>query len=169
MQSEQYSDEFWMVKALALAEQAAAQGEVPVGALIVKGDELISATYNLPISNHDATAHAEILAMREAGQKLGNYRLSDCTLYVTLEPCTMCFGAMVHARIGRLVYGAKEAKAGVIESQLQLPQKTCYNHVFEISGGVLADECGAVLSRFFAKRRDEKKALKRASKTDSAN
>jgi tRNA(adenine34) deaminase len=138
-------DQDWMQQALMLARQAADQGEVPV--------QLLGQGYNQPITANDPSAHAEIIAMRSASLAEKNYRLSGCTLYVTLEPCTMCFGAMVHARIGRLVYGASEPRAGVCESQLQLPSVDFYNHRVEVEKGVLAEESAMLLKRFFADRR----------------
>ena len=146
-------DQDWMQQALMLARQAAGQGEVPVGALVVRGGQLLGQGYNQPITANDPSAHAEIIAMRSASLAEKNYRLSGCTLYVTLEPCTMCFGAMVHARIGRLVYGATEPRAGVCESQLQLPSVDFYNHRVEVEKGVLAEESAMLLKRFFADRR----------------
>ncbi len=146
-------DQDWMQQALMLARQAADQGEVPVGALVVRGGQLLGQGYNQPITANDPSAHAEIIAMRSASLAEKNYRLSGCTLYVTLEPCTMCFGAMVHARIGRLVYGASEPRAGVCESQLQLPSVDFYNHRVEVGKGVLAEESAMLLKRFFADRR----------------
>ncbi|BAP13721.1 MAG: zinc-binding protein [Alcanivorax borkumensis] len=146
-------DQDWMQQALMLARQAADQGEVPVGALVVRGGQLLGQGYNQPITANDPSAHAEIIAMRSASLAEKNYRLSGCTLYVTLEPCTMCFGAMVHARIGRLVYGASEPRAGVCESQLQLPSVDFYNHRVEVEKGVLAEESAMLLKRFFADRR----------------
>jgi tRNA(adenine34) deaminase len=146
-------DQYWMQRALALARQAADQGEVPVGALVVRDSQLLGQGYNQPIIASDPSAHAEIVAIRNASQAENNYRLSGSTLYVTLEPCTMCFGAMVHARIARLVYGASEPRAGVCESQLQLPTVDFYNHRVEVEGGVLAEESAALLKRFFADRR----------------
>ena len=150
-------DEEFMRRAFALAEQAAAVGEEPVGALVVKDGEVIGEGYNQPISSCDPTGHAEIIAMRRAAQGLGNYRLSGCDLYVTIEPCTMCVGAMVHARIDKIVFGAKEPRAGALESQLRLMDESHYNHSIDWQGGVLAEECGAIISRFFrAKRAKEK-------------
>ena len=151
-------DEEFMRRAFALAEQAAAVGEVPVGALVVKDGAVIGEGYNQPISSCDPTGHAEIIAMRSAAQRLGNYRLSGCDLYVTIEPCTMCVGAMVHARIDKIVFGAKEPRAGALESQLRLMNESHYNHSIDWQGGVLAEECGAIISRFFrAKRAKEKR------------
>jgi tRNA(adenine34) deaminase len=146
-------DEYWMQRALALAEQGAAVGEVPVGAVLVLNDEIIGAGYNAPISRHDPTAHAEIIALRSAAEKIANYRLVDTTLYVTLEPCSMCAGALVHARVKRLVYGALEPRAGAITSQLCALDHSFLNHHVEHVGNILAQECGEMLSRFFKARR----------------
>lgn len=146
-------DEAFMRVAIALAHEAASQGEVPVGAIVVKDGEIIGKGRNAPISLNDPTAHAEIQAMREAGKLLGNYRLVDCTLYVTLEPCAMCSGAIQHARIARLVYGASDPKTGCCGSVLNLMAEQKLNHHCEVSHGVLADECGALLSDFFRQRR----------------
>ncbi|HEY0906816.1 MAG TPA: tRNA adenosine(34) deaminase TadA [Methylophilus sp.] len=150
----------FMQQAIALAQQAASQGEVPVGAIVVKDGVVIGRGSNAPISRSDPTAHAEIQAMREAAQHLGNYRLVDCTLYVTLEPCAMCSGAIQHARIARLVYGASDAKTGCCGSVLDLMAETRLNHHCQVTGGVLADQCGAQLSAFFRQRRLEKAASK---------
>ena len=139
--------------ALDLAKQAAAKNEVPVGAIVVKDGVVIGRGANAPIGLHDPTAHAEIVAMREAAQHLGNYRLVDCTLYVTLEPCAMCSGAMQHARIAKLVYGASDAKTGACGSVVNLMAEPKLNHHTEVLGGVMADECGAILSGFFKQRR----------------
>lgn len=148
-------DERWMARALALAEQAAARGEVPVGAVVVLDGREIGAGFNAPISGCDPTAHAEIRALRDAARRVGNYRLSGATLYVTLEPCTMCVGAIVHSRISRLVYGAAEPKAGAIESARHTLEEEHFNWRVEASGGVLADRCGEVISQFFSLRRAE--------------
>ena len=147
------ADDDFMREALALAGQAAAAGEVPVGAVLVKDGRIIGRGYNRPISSHDPTAHAEIVALRDAAQAEGNYRLPGCELYVTLEPCAMCVGAMVHARLGRVVFGATDPKTGACGSIVDLPAIAHWNHHGVFSGGVLADECGAVLKRFFADRR----------------
>jgi len=147
------TDERCMRLAMALAEQAAQTGEVPVGAIVVKDGMVIGRGSNAPIAMHDPSAHAEVLAMREAAQYLGNYRLVDCTLYVTLEPCAMCSGAIQHARLARLVFGAKDAKTGCCGSVLNLMAESKLNHHTEVSGGVLAEECGAILSAFFSARR----------------
>lgn len=146
-------DERFMRLAMALAEQAAQAGEVPVGAVVVKDGVVIGQGSNAPIAKHDPSAHAEILALREAAQHLGNYRLVDCTLYVTLEPCAMCSGAIQHARIARLVFGAKDPKTGCCGSVLNLMAETKLNHHTEVAGGVLGQECGAHLSAFFSARR----------------
>lgn len=158
------NDVFWMEQALIFAEQAAGLGEVPVGAVLVRDNKLIGAGWNQPISTHDPSAHAEIVALRSAAQSAGNYRLPDATLYVTIEPCTMCFGAMVHARVARIVFGALEPKAGVLASHPEVLQCDIYNHTPEWVGGVCADECSQMISDFFKKRRIEKKALKRANR-----
>ncbi|MDH5392193.1 MAG: tRNA adenosine(34) deaminase TadA [Gammaproteobacteria bacterium] len=154
------NDERWMQYALKLAEHAEQQGEVPVGAVIVQNDLVIAEGWNQPISTHDATAHAEIVALRKAGYTLSNYRLPDTTLYVTLEPCVMCIGALVHARVSRVVYAATEPRTGAVESAFQLCEDNQHNHRLEITGGVLADESGEMLKRFFKRRRDDKKQLK---------
>ena len=146
-------DERWMQEALKLAEKAEAEGEVPVGAIIVKDGEIIGRGWNHPIAAHDPTAHAEIVAMRAAAQTLGNYRLTGTTLYVTLEPCPMCAGAMVHARVGRLVYGASDPRAGSAGTVFNLTQAEALNHRLDVTGGVLAEACGGLLKGFFARRR----------------
>lgn len=145
----------YMQQAIALAQQAAEQGEVPVGAIIVKDGAIIGKGSNTPIDTHDPTAHAEIIAMRDAAQRIGNYRLVDCTLYVTLEPCAMCTGAMQHARIARVVYGASDAKTGACGSVVNLMAETKLNHHAVVEGGVLAEECGSLLSTFFKARRQK--------------
>jgi tRNA(adenine34) deaminase len=147
-------DQFWMQRALELAQQAVVAGEVPVGAIIVLNNEIIGEGSNSPIKHHDPTAHAEIIAMRDAAQHIENYRLVDATLYVTLEPCLMCAGAMVHARIARLVYGATDAKAGAVQSQCQVLNFPYLNHRVTVSGGLLADQCGELLTQFFKARRN---------------
>lgn len=149
-------DEDYMRMAIALAEEAASLGEVPVGAVVVKNREVIGRGKNAPISLNDPTAHAEIQAMREAAKHLGNYRLVDCTLYVTLEPCAMCSGAMQHARIVRLVYGASDPKTGCCGSVINLMEEQRLNHHCEVNSGLMAEECGALLSHFFKQRRLEK-------------
>ena len=142
-----------MREALALAQQAAAAGEVPVGAVVVKDGAIIGRGYNRPITSSDPTAHAEIVALREAAAGLANYRLPGCDLYVTLEPCAMCVGAMVHARLGRVVYGAQDPKTGACGSIVDLPALAHWNHHGLFEGGLLAGECGAILRGFFADRR----------------
>ena len=154
------SDEQGMMLALELAKQAYAAGEVPVGAVVVLDGKVIGTGFNQPITTLDPSAHAEMVAIRQAAKTIGNYRLPGATLYVTVEPCTMCTGLLIHSRIARLVYGATEPKAGAVESALQLPQLPFYNHVMQIQGGVMADECAQIMSAFFAMRRDAKKKLK---------
>ena len=149
----QAEDEKWMAMALELAEVAAARDEVPVGAVLVQDGRLIGEGYNRPITATDPTAHAEIMALRDAAARQGNYRLAGSTLYVTIEPCTMCFGALMHARVARLVYGATEPRAGVCESQLRLPEAGFYNHRLNVTAGVGAAQAAALLRRFFAGRR----------------
>ena len=153
MTSDNQIDIEFMQQALALASLAASTGEVPVGAIVVKNGEIIGRGSNAPIGLHDPTAHAEIQALRQAAAYLGNYRLVDCTLYVTIEPCAMCAGAIQHARIARLVYGASDAKTGACGSVINLMAETKLNHHCEVVGDVLATECGAVLSAFFKQRR----------------
>jgi tRNA(adenine34) deaminase len=145
--------EDFMRAALTLAQQAAAEDEVPVGAVIVKDGEIVGRGYNHPIGAHDPTAHAEIAAMRDAARCLGNYRLSGCEIYVTLEPCAMCAGAMLHARMARVIYGADDPKTGACGSVVDLFADTRLNHHTSVSCGVLAHECGALLRDFFAARR----------------
>ena len=149
------TDTEYMQQALDLARQAALNGEVPVGAIIVKDGVVIGRGSNAPIGLHDPTAHAEIQAMREAAQYLGNYRLVDCALYVTLEPCAMCSGAMQHARIKKLVYGASDPKTGACGSVINLMGESKLNHHTEVHSGVLTVECGAVLTAFFKQRRSK--------------
>ena len=142
-----------MRAALALALDAEAAGEVPVGAVVVKDGEIIGRGHNHPISGRDPTAHAEIAALREAARALGNYRLGGCAIYVTLEPCVMCAGAILHARIARLIYGARDPKTGACGSVSDPFSDAKLNHHTSVTGGVLADEAGALLQRFFAARR----------------
>ncbi len=146
-------DEEWMRRAIAMAHEAESYGEVPVGAVIVKDGVCIAEGYNLPIKNNDPTAHAEIVAMRAASQQVSNYRLVDCTLYVTLEPCVMCMGAIQHARIKRVVFAAFDKKRGAVCSALSLANADYSNHTIEWTGGVLETECSMLLSTFFKKRR----------------
>lgn len=143
----------WMRRALALAQAAAAAGEVPVGAVLVRDGQLIGEGSNRPIGRADPTAHAEILAIRDAAQRVGNYRLPGSTLYVTVEPCTMCAGALVHARVETLVYGAAEPKAGAVVSTARVLDNPRLNHRVAVVGGVLADEAARLLQEFFAARR----------------
>ena len=148
------NDSAWMRQALAQAQIAAEKDEVPVGAILVDAQgNLIAAGHNQPITACDPSAHAEIVVLRAAAQKLANYRLPGTTLYVTLEPCTMCVGALVHARVGRLVYGAAEPKTGAIESAQRLFETGKFNHQPQVESGVLADECGALLTQFFENKR----------------
>lgn len=142
-----------MREALTLARQAEALGEVPVGAVVVKDGTIVGRGFNAPISRHDPSAHAEMMALRDAAQQACNYRLAGCELFVTLEPCVMCVGAMFHARIARVVYGARDPKTGAAGSVLNLFTTSQLNHHARIEGGVLAGECGKVLSDFFAMRR----------------
>jgi len=147
------SDEDFMRDALALAQQAAAAGEVPVGAVVVTGGEVIGRGYNCPISGKDATAHAEIVALRDASARIGNYRLTGCDLYVTLEPCAMCAGAIMHARVARVVYGAPDPKGGACGSVVNLFAEERLNHHATVVGGVLSADAGNLLRQFFAARR----------------
>jgi tRNA(adenine34) deaminase len=146
-------DELWMEQALREAQLAQAQGEVPVGAVVVCGGRVIGRGWNRPIASHDPTAHAEIMALREAGLALGNYRLSDCELFVTIEPCAMCAGAITHARIKRLVYGADDPKAGAVKSVMEVVNHPATNHKMEIVGGVLAARAMEMVQAFFRERR----------------
>jgi tRNA(adenine34) deaminase len=161
------NDEVYMREALLLAEQAAFAGEVPVGAVVVKEGQIVGRGSNAPITRHDPTAHAEIVALRDAAQRMGNYRLVGCELFVTLEPCVMCVGAMFHARIARVVFGAKDTKTGAAGSALNLfndsPVSNAefvikLNHHAQLKGDVLAGECGKLLSNFFAMRRLQQRA-----------
>jgi len=145
--------EYWMGQALELAKRAGESGEVPVGAVLVADDRIIGSGFNRPIAEHDPTAHAEILALRSGAQSLKNYRLPGTVLYVTIEPCTMCVGAMLHARIDTLVFGATEPRAGAVMSQQKLLQQDYYNHRINVVSGVLATESGAMLQDFFRQRR----------------
>ena len=146
-------DRYWMGRALALAQCAAEAGEVPVGAVLVRGDEVIGEGWNQPIGACDPTAHAEVLALRAAAARVGNYRLVDSTLYVTLEPCPMCAGAIVHARVARVVFGAEDPRAGAAGAVFNLLQSAALNHRATVSGGVMAEECGTLLRAFFRARR----------------
>ena len=146
-------DEKWMALAIEQAKLAEKMEEVPVGAVLVQDNQLIASAHNQPISNNDPTAHAEIQLLRAAGKQLNNYRFPDTTLYVTLEPCTMCLGAMIHARVSRIVFGAYDEKTGVCGSCQDLSTSKCFNHSIETEGGILADECKQLLQKFFKKRR----------------
>lgn len=162
------ADEFYMRRALELATHAEQCGEIPVGAVLVQEGQIIAEGFNQSIMLHDPTAHAEIAALRAAGVQLQNYRLINSTLYVTLEPCAMCAAAMVHARVTRLVFGARDAKTGACGSVHNLVQDLTANHQLEVQPGVLADECSAQLSEFFRRRRQEHKARKQAEKAAAA-
>lgn len=144
-----------MRAALRLALDGERRGEVPVGAIVVLDGEVIGQGWNEPIGAHDPTAHAEIVALRAAAARLANYRLTGATLYVTIEPCQMCVGAMVHARVARVVYGTREPKAGAIESVMRAHEHPALNHRMDAQGGVLEDECRAVIQRFFQSRRSD--------------
>ena len=146
-------DLLFMASALELAKEASRLGEVPVGAVVTFNNEIIGEGLNAPISTNDPSHHAEVAAIRQAAKSLSNYRLPGTTLYVTLEPCTMCFGLLVHARIRRVVYGADEPRAGVLTSKLQLPDETFYNHSIQIEGGLMADESKQLLQSFFKAQR----------------
>ena len=157
-------DERWMRPAMALAARAEGIGEIPVGAVLVLGDEVVGEGWNRSISAHDACAHAEIMAIRAAGITQQNYRLLDTTLYVTLEPCCMCAGALIHSRVKRVVYGACDLKTGAAGSVFDILQDPRHNHRVALTGGVLAEACSAQLSDFFKRRRAEKKAAREALK-----
>lgn len=150
------ADEKWMRRALTLADKAAELGEVPVGAVLVKDGLLLSEGWNQPIMKHDPTAHAEIMAIRHAAALIKNYRLPETTLYITIEPCSMCAGAIIHSRISRVVFGASEPRAGAAGSIINLLQNEQFNHKTDITSGVLAEECGQVLKDFFKMRREVK-------------
>ncbi len=148
-------DQFWMQHALELARQAEAEGEVPVGAVLVRNNEVIGEGWNRPIASHDPTGHAEINALRDAANRIGNYRLVDSTLYVTLEPCVMCAGAIIHARVKRVVYGATEPKTGAVVSVFDVLTDQRHNHRPEVTGGILAEQCASQLQEFFKSRRSK--------------
>lgn len=149
--------EKWMSRALALAHQAEAVGEVPVGAVVVLEGEIVGEGYNQPISSHDPSAHAEVVALRQAALNLKNYRLPKCSLYVTIEPCAMCAGALVHARIQNLVFGAVEPRAGAVTSRLCLLHADYLNHEVDFVGGIMEKECRELITNFFRKKRQGKK------------
>lgn len=146
--------EQWMRRALELAAQAEAVGEVPVGAVVVRDGVLLGEGFNQPIKSHDPTAHAEVMALRQAALAVGNYRLPGATLYVTIEPCTMCVGALIHARIANVVFGAREPRAGALVSNFGLHQHESYNHHFSIEEGVMATACSALIKGFFRAKRE---------------
>ena len=147
-------DEKFMTHALQEANKSQKINEVPVGAIVVMNDEIISQSHNQPISQNDPTSHAEVNAIRKASKILSNYRLTGATLYVTLEPCAMCYGAIIHARISRLVFGAYDPKTGVCGSSIKLHEQACFNHAPEIIGGVLEEDCSLILKDFFRERRN---------------
>ncbi len=167
--SQEEQDLFWMQYAYRLAEKAESQGEIPVGAVIVLGGEWVAEGWNQSVQNHDPTAHAEMIALKSAGQAVENYRLIDCTLYVTLEPCPMCASAMVHARVARVVYAAPDLKTGAAGSVFNLVANENLNHKLEIVAGVLQAECSAQLSHFFRMRRAFNKEIKRQLKARLIN
>lgn len=154
-------DDKWMTYALTLAERAEQQGEIPVGAVLVKDDTLLGEGWNQSITLNDPSAHAEMMAIRAAGNHLGNYRLNDTQLYVTLEPCPMCAGLLVHSRVARLVFGASDPKTGAAGSLMNLLNDARLNHQVEVEGGVLGEQCSEMLSAFFRRRRAEIKARKK--------
>ncbi|EGQ8672488.1 tRNA adenosine(34) deaminase TadA [Vibrio cholerae] len=160
-------DEQFMRRAIALAAQAEAQGEVPVGAVLVRDGEIIAEGWNGSITNHDATAHAEIEVIRKAGKALSNYRLLDTTLYVTLEPCPMCAGALLHSRVKRIVYGAPDLKAGAAGTVMDLFSSQAAYHYATVEKGLLEEECRAQLQAFFQRRRKEIKAKRDAERKDA--
>ena len=153
-----------MQRALELADIAYGQGEVPIGAVVVYNGKIVGEGSNQMITSLDPSAHAEMVAVRAAAKTIGNYRLNGCTLYVTIEPCTMCAGMIVHSRIDRVVFGAIEPKAGAVQSAMKLFDAPHFNHVVQVEGGILENECSEIMSRFFQERREKKKALKKASK-----
>jgi tRNA(adenine34) deaminase len=152
-----------MKRALELASVAYEQGEVPIGAVVVHQNTIVGEGYNQTITSLDPSAHAEMVAIRQAAKAIGNYRLVDCTLYVTIEPCSMCAGLLVHSRVSNLVFGALEPKAGAICSAVNIDDQVHFNHQFSVTRGILADRCSDMMSRFFQERRERKKALKKRS------
>lgn len=166
--TEQYSDQYWMQHAMALALKAQDAGEVPVGAVLVLDNQVIGEGWNRSIGDHDPTAHAEIMALRQGGRVVKNYRLLEAVLYVTLEPCVMCAGAMVHSRIRRLVYGAADMKTGAAGSLLDVLGHPGMNHQIEITSGVMAEACSTQLSEFFKMRRRQQKTLRKAQRASDA-
>ncbi len=165
MTEQEQTDQNFMKLALEQGQLAYDAGEVPVGAVVVLDGQVIGRGYNKPITSLDPSAHAEVVALRDAALNIGNYRLANAVLYVTVEPCTMCSGLLVHSRIARLVYGTTEPKSGVIESAICLLDQPFYNHKIEITGGVLAQEASTLMSDFFTMRRAGKKKLKKATQT----
>ncbi|MFC4656232.1 tRNA adenosine(34) deaminase TadA [Rheinheimera marina] len=155
-------DQYWMQYALQLAEKAEQSGEIPVGAVLVKDGEIVGEGWNQSIQLHDPSAHAEMQAIRQAAGQIENYRLLDCTLYVTLEPCAMCAGLLVHSRIKRLVYGARDAKTGAAGSVIDIVRHPVLNHQLEVTADLMAEQCAAKLSDFFKRRRAEKKAARQS-------
>lgn len=153
-------DEYWMGEALKLAQKAWDEGEVPVGAILVRKGEVIGQGWNRSIGSQDPSAHAEMMAIREAGVHIGNYRMLETVLYVTLEPCSMCAGALVHGRISRLVFGAADPKTGACGSVMDIVRHPALNHQLQVDGGVMADPCARLLSDFFRWRRAQKKAAR---------
>ena len=149
------SDQFWMSNAVELAKQAGELGEVPVGAVLILDDKMIGKGRNQSIELNDPSAHAEIQALREGASKIGNYRLIGSKIYVTIEPCTMCLGAMVHARIEKLVFGAKEPKSGAVTSANDISRPNSFNHTFKVIDGILKDECSQLMTNFFRARRNK--------------
>ncbi len=160
-------DLHWMQYALQLADKAEQSGEIPVGAVLVKDGVVLGEGWNQSIQLNDPSAHAEMVAIRQAAEKIGNYRLIDCTLYVTLEPCAMCAGLLVHSRVKRLVFGAKDAKTGAAGSVLDIVRHPVLNHQLDVLDGPLAQQCADKLSEFFRRRRAEQKALKQQEKQQS--
>ena len=153
-------DESFMARALELAARAYALGEIPIGAVVVQAGVIVGEGYNRSIIDSDPSAHAEMVAIRQAAQRLGNYRLVDCTLYVTVEPCTMCTGLLVHARIQKLVFGAAEPKAGAVQSAMKIGELSHLNHSFAVEGGILGGQCAELMSRFFKERRRQHRSQK---------
>ncbi|HEY0319579.1 MAG TPA: tRNA adenosine(34) deaminase TadA [Pyrinomonadaceae bacterium] len=149
------ADERWMLEALRAALEAEARGEVPIGAIVVAGDRILAVAGNRTRTDCDPTAHAEIIALREAAQRVGNYRLTDATIYSTIEPCAMCAGALIQARVARLVYGAKDERFGAVESKFRLCDSSSLNHQMEIASGVLEAECRELMQEFFRARRSD--------------
>ncbi|PVX41357.1 tRNA-adenosine deaminase [Pasteurella langaaensis DSM 22999] len=170
MQLDPIFDERMMEHALTLADKAQSLGEIPVGAVLVdENGEIIGKGWNLSIVNNDPTAHAEIVALRNGARKIGNYRLLNCTLYVTLEPCTMCAGAILHSRIKRLVFGAYDYKTGAVGSRFHFFDDYKMNHFLEVTAGVLAEKCGQKLTNFFKMRREQKKQAKQSDANNAIN